>query len=144
MANGFQGLLRQRIFELLFAADPKSEEMLAASTKFHLSSFESLRSRVKKDCESTSWMEPFIGKYHCAELGPAAISKTGDRFYIAFESWGSELASESQSDGGRVMVLITPPWRGNLPFQPQSDTGSLLLNAGQEKYIFERQTAAQS
>ncbi|MGC2656685.1 MAG: serine hydrolase domain-containing protein, partial [Bryobacteraceae bacterium] len=51
MANAFHGLLRQRIFELLFAADPKSEEMLAASTKFHHSSFESLRSRVKADYE---------------------------------------------------------------------------------------------
>ncbi len=35
MANAFHGALRQRIFEILFGAERKSEQMVAAAARLH-------------------------------------------------------------------------------------------------------------
>jgi CubicO group peptidase (beta-lactamase class C family) len=139
IANAFLGVARQRIFEIVFGAEPKSDQMLSAAVKIHHDSAEGRRSRIKNDAASLSWIDEFIGEYRCPQLGPAQIQRDGDRFRIDFESWGSDLGSETQEDGARLIVLTSPPWIGaGLRFQTSSETGALILDAGQEKYTFQR------
>jgi hypothetical protein len=139
IANAFLGVARQRIFEIVFDAEPKSDQMLSAAVKIHHDSAEGRRSRIKNDAASLSWIDEFIGEYRCPQLGPAQIQRDGDGFRIDFESWGSDLGSEIQEDGARLIVLTSPPWSGaGLRFQTSNETGDLILDAGQEKYTFQR------
>jgi CubicO group peptidase (beta-lactamase class C family) len=138
IANAFLGALRQCLFEILFGAEPKSEQFVAAASKFHHDGAARTRDRIKLDSTSLSWIEEFIGDYRSQELGPARITRNGDQFWIQFESWGSMLASEIQPNGARLLALITPPWNGTMRLQTSPETGDLILDAGQDKYTFHR------
>jgi CubicO group peptidase (beta-lactamase class C family) len=139
IANAFLGVVRQRIFEILFGAERKSDQMLSAAVKIHHDGAKGKRSRIKTDAASLSWIDKFIGEYRSPQLGPARIQRDRDRFRIDFESWGSDLGSEVQDDGARLIVLTSPPWSGaGLRFQTDGETGALVLDAGQEKYTFQR------
>ncbi len=139
IANAFLSALRQRIFEILFGAEQKSEQMVLAASQTHLDEAERKRARIKTDPGSVAWIDAFTGEYQSHELGPARITRNGDQFNVEFESWGSTLGAEVQPNGARLMALTSPPWSGSLRFQSSLETGDLTLDAGQDKYTFQRQ-----
>ncbi len=138
VANAFTSTLRQRVFEILFGAEQKSEQMVAATCKSHDDEAAGRRDRVKTDFGSVAWIDQFVGEYRSRELGPARIMRKGDGFLVEFESWGSALGAEVQQNGARLIALTSPPWSGALRFQTASETGDLVLDAGQDKYTFQR------
>lgn len=139
VANAFLGALRQRIFELLFGAESKAEEMIVATVKARKDAHARTRERIKTDAISTSWIADWVGQYSSDQLGPATITDRGEGFHVQFESWGSSLGAEVQPTGARLIALTSPPWAGSLRLQTSPDTGDLILDAGQEKYTFKRQ-----
>ena len=138
VANAFLGALKQRIFEILFGAEPKAAEWVESIQKSHQEAAKGRRERVKTDTPSVRWIEEFVGVYRSDELGRAEITKNGDQFWVEFEAWRSELGSEVQANGARMLVLVSPPWSGSFQFQTNVATGELILDTGQYKYTFKR------
>lgn len=139
IANAFLAAVRQRVFEILFGAELKAEEMISAALKTKHDSAVRIRDRVKTDPASITWISEFVGRYESSDLGPASIAKTGDAYSVQFQSWGSALGTEAQRDGARLIALASPPWNGAFKFQTDAGTGDLILDAGQMKYKFQRQ-----
>ncbi len=48
------------------------------------------------------------------------------------------LGIEIQPNGARLLAFITPPWNGSPRLQTVAETGDLILDAGQDKYTFQR------
>ena len=140
VANTFLSLIRQRIFELLFGAEAKASQMLAAASKFKQEATDRLRHRIKIDPVSVAWLEEWVGSYRSGELGPARITKEDDQYWIQFEDWGSALGVEIEGNGDRLIALTSPPWSGTFRFQTSPENRTLLINASQDVYRFERST----
>lgn len=138
-ANAFTAAVRQRIFELVFDAPPTSQHMVSSAAKSVRHAVESRRKRVETGADATGWLERWTGAYHCKELGAARISRHGGGYRADFESWSSELGSETQRDGVKLIVLTSPPWSGSLRLQPSASGNELILDGAQTKYVFARQ-----
>ena len=95
-ANTFLGLVRRRILELLCGGEPKAQGMAVAASRFKRRAAEMLRERVRCDPAATAWLEEWTGDYWSEELGPARISREGERFRVQFESWGSAVGVETE------------------------------------------------
>jgi CubicO group peptidase (beta-lactamase class C family) len=137
-ANSFTLALHQRLLELLFDAESKADAMIAATATSLAKALERTRQRVKTDPAEIAWIDNLIDSYECEELGPARISKAEGGYRIDFESWSSDLGAEEQSSDSRQIVLVSPPWRGDLRIQVSDDTNALTLDGGQTKYKFMR------
>jgi CubicO group peptidase (beta-lactamase class C family) len=138
LANALLSAIQAKIFELAFGGAATAEPAIAALAKSEAQRLAALHERVKADTSSTAWIESLAGGYECPELGPAQISRRGEGWWVEFESWGSRLGAEVQSDGARLLMLLSPPWSGALSLQVQGDGGKLVLDGGQNLYVFER------
>ena len=136
-ANTFMAAVKQRIFELLFAAKPIAEQMIASSAQAARAAVESKRKRITTDAAATAWLATFAGEYRSKELGPARIEPSANGYRAQFESLSSALGVETQPDGGKLVVLIDPPFSG-LRLQPSADGRELVHDAAQTKYAFVR------
>lgn len=141
LANAFLTALRQKIFELLFDATPKSGQMISGAATAQDAAVINTCSRVQTDPGSVAWLEHQMGEYHCDELGEATITSNEGAYWIQFEAWGSALGTETQSDGRQLAVLTSPPWIG-LKFQVEEEGRELHLDGGQNKYVFRKYPTA--
>ena len=139
LANAFLAAVKQRIFELLFAAPPTAEQMIASIAKAASALVESKRKRIATDAAAAAWLATFAGEYRSKELGPARIGPSASGYRAQFESLTSALGVETQPDGGKLLVLIDPPFSG-LRLQPSADGRELIQDAAQTKYAFVRVT----
>jgi CubicO group peptidase (beta-lactamase class C family) len=137
-ANACTAAVRQRIFELVFAAPSTSGQMVSSTAKSIGLAVESRRKRVETDAGATAWLQLWIGEYRSNQLGGARISHTGTGYRADFDSWGSELGAETQRDGAKLIVLTSPPWSGALRLQPAASGNELVLDGAQTKYVFRR------
>ena len=137
-ANTFLGLVRQRIFEFLCGREPKAQEMVEAASTFKRRAAEIRRERVQCDPAATAWLEEWTGDYWSEELGPARISREGERFRVQFESWGSALGAETEARCERAVVLTSPPWSGTLRLQMAAAGQAFLIHSSETAYRFER------
>ena len=136
-ANSFLLAVNQRLYELLLGAESKAESIAAAAASSLNESMRRTQARVKTSSPETAWIANFVGQYRCEELGPAEIFKCGTGYRIQFESWTSDLGAEEQSSRSRQIVLTSPPWIG-VRLQVSDSSGSLILDGGQTKYTFMR------
>jgi CubicO group peptidase (beta-lactamase class C family) len=141
LANGLLSAIQAKIFELVFGGAATAELAIYAMAKSETQRLAALHERVKTDISSTAWIEALAGDYQCPELGPARIARQGESWWVEFESWGSRLGAEAQSDGARLLMLLSPPWSGTLSLQVQDDGAKLVLDGGQNQYVFERKSA---
>jgi CubicO group peptidase (beta-lactamase class C family) len=139
LANAFLAAVKQRIFELLFAAPPTAEQMIASIAKAASALVESKRKRIATDAAAAAWLATFAGEYRSKELGPARIEPSASGYRAQFESLTSALGVETQPNGGKLLVLIDPPFSG-LRLQPSADGRELIHDAAQTKYAFVRVT----
>jgi CubicO group peptidase (beta-lactamase class C family) len=137
-ANLFLLTIHQRLLELLFGASSKAEAMVEGAATALKKSQERTRQRVRTNGASTAWLEAYVGRFACDELGPAEIRRNGDNFQIKFESWSSDLGVEEQSRDSRQIVLTSAPWAGSVRFQLSDNTDALILDGGQTRYKFSR------
>ncbi len=135
-ANFFLGAVRQKVFEILFGATPKAEEMIADAIVSRDDKVAKMRARVSTDAPAIALLEATVGGYASQELGPARIENRNGEYRIEFESWGSALAVEAEANGDQLLVITSPPLSGALRFQVAPDRQALILDAGQMKYTF--------
>ena len=110
------------MLELVFAAPPMSEQMFASAASSMSLVVESKKRDVQTDADATAWLREWVGDYRCKELGAARIRQSTAGYRADFESWGSELGVETQRDGGKRIVLTSPPWSGSLRLQGRAET----------------------
>jgi CubicO group peptidase (beta-lactamase class C family) len=136
-ANFLLMAIRQKIFELIFGAEPKAEKIVQSAletTKNHLAS---LHKRVNTDAASVAWIEALLGTYRNEVLGSAQIKKNGESYLMQLDEWSTVLGSEIQPGGDRLLRFLSPPWRGNMKMLVTPD-GQLVLDAAQQKYTFNK------
>ena len=138
VANAFLAAVKQRIFELLFDAPATAEQMIASTAKTLKQFVASRRERILTDADAVALLRDWVGAFRSRELGLALISATPNGYRIDFESWGSDLGVEAQAEGGRLIVLTSPPWSGNLRLRPGAGGNEQILDAAQTVYTFER------
>ena len=138
-ANAFVMAVRQKLFELLYGAPQKAQQMVDSAVKLMADGLALLREKVTADAEGIAWAGDVVGRYHCAELGSAEISMQGARCFIQFEEWGGGLGFEEQPGGDRLLRVLSPPWRGALRLLVQAGGKELILDQAQNKYLFVRQ-----
>jgi len=136
-ANRFTASVRQKVFELMFGAEPKAEKTIAAAVKLRQEGVALLQKRVTNAAE---WADEVLGRYECPELGSAEITRRDAGLWMQFDEWGSGLGFEVEPGGDRLLRLLDPPWRGALKLLVEGD--KLSLDGGQRKYVFERATAS--
>ncbi len=141
-ANLFLAAVGQKLLEILFGAENKSEAMVTSAKKATDDGVERIRQRVKTAPEAIAWVGDFTGRYVSKELGPAYISKSGEGFRIEFESWSSDLGVEEQTSKSRQIVLTSAPWMGMIKLQLTDDPNKLVLDGGQARYEFVRVASA--
>ena len=141
-AGSFLRAVRQKIFELVFGAEPMAEETIAESVARTRDEIAQRQRSIKMDPASAGWINELTGRYVCDGLGSATLARRGDGFWIQFYDSGSAVASEIQPNGYRILRLISPPWRGSLGLLVNLEAKTLTLDAGHIKYVFERQPPA--
>jgi hypothetical protein len=139
VANVFLLAVRQKLFELLFGAEPKSGKTLESMVRARQEGRELLRKKTTVDPESMTWVHELVGRYHCPELGPAEIMRRDDGFWVQFQEWDSRLGSEIQPGGDRLLRLLNPPWSGTIKFLVDGGGEKISIDGGQRKYVFSRQ-----
>jgi len=132
-ANSFTAGVRDKVFELMFGAEPKAEKTIAAAVKLRQESVAILQKKSKPDA---AWVQDVLGQYECAELGSAEITRRDNGFWVQFDEWGSWIGFEAEEAGDRVVRLLNPPWRGALKLLVEGD--NLSLDGGQRKYLFQK------
>ena len=85
-----------------------------------------------------AWVDELAGQYECPALGRCEISRRGDGYWIQFAEWGGELGSEIEPGGGRLLRILSPPWRGGLKLVANTDGRTLTVDGGQSKYVFQK------
>jgi len=128
--------IRQKIFEIVFGAEPKAEETVQAALKKRAWTAK-VNSWVTTDPESMTWIDTLLGTYRSEELGSALIIKQEGHYWVQFDEWTSALGSEISPDGVRLLYQTTPPWCGKKILI--SGSGELVMDFGQCKYVFRRQ-----
>jgi len=137
-ANLFLAAARQKVFELLFDAQPKAEKMIAGASQSEREAVAGRMARVKTDATSLARLEKVVGEYESRELGPLVVRRRDGQYRGEFESWGSALGVEEQPNGGFLAVLTGPPWVGGVRLQVVDDGQALVLDGGQNMYTFDR------
>jgi hypothetical protein len=130
-ASNFVLAVREKIFELMFGAEAKAERTIAAMARLIAEGVELLHKKVSTDPASMGWVDQLVGRYRCAELGSAEITKREGGFWIQFEEWGGLLGAEIQPGGDRLLRLVSPPWRGTLKMLVDTENSTLSLDGGQ-------------
>ena len=137
-ANGFVAAIRQKIFQIVFGAEPKAEQSVASWVKLRDDGVALLQQKVATNPDKLAWMEPLVGTYRSDELGSATLSRREDGYWMEFDEWGTRVGGEIEAGGDRLLRLLDPPWRGTLKLLAATDNGSLILDQAQNKYIFRR------
>lgn len=137
-ANLFLAAAREKVFELLFDAPAKAEKMIVAAAQSEREAVAGRLARVKTDATSLARLEKIVGEYESRELGPLAVRRNDGEYRAEFESWSSTLGVEEQPNAGFLVVLTGPPWVGGVRLQVVDDGRALVLDGGQNVYMFER------
>ena len=133
-ATEFLAGIRLKIYEMIFGAEPRAEEIVNTAKMAKEDFLARLQTRVKTDAESTAWIEGILGTYRSADLGGARISRNDHGYRVDFDEWSSDVAAEIQIGGDRLLRLISPPWAGTMKMLVRE--GELVLDAAQMKYVF--------
>lgn len=86
-----------------------------------------------------SWIAPLLGVYRNEALGRLAVRAQGEGYVVDVGEWQSEVARHDEA-GQSTLVLVGPPF-ARLKLQVRG--GDLLLDAGQQKYVFRRDSLAE-
>ena len=119
-------------------AATKAEQMIATGTRLRREGTEALSKRVSLDPAALEWIAELLGTYECAELGRLTISRHGGGYWAQFDEWGSEIGGEIQPGGDRLLLLVSPPWRGVMQLLVDVEGRRLVLDRGQQLYHFRR------
>jgi CubicO group peptidase (beta-lactamase class C family) len=141
-ANGLRAAFQKRVLEILFDGKPEAAarlEFAEAQMKEEMAKF-----AAKLSAEpDPSWTQSLAGTYVDASLGQVVLSADGKRGLFDAGEWKSSFGKLTEEDGTVKIVLLDPAWLG-FDFRPETKDGrrSLVLEAPQQKYVFEETSPA--
>jgi CubicO group peptidase (beta-lactamase class C family) len=130
-AGAFLNAVRRRFFETLFDAKDEAASTLEYALEKKKKVFDAEFGKLESPPEP-AFMTKLAGTWENAQLG--RITLKGD--VLETDEWKSKVARRKEADGGDKIVLVDPPWVG-FDFIVAKD-GTLVLDLGQEKYVFKR------
>ncbi len=133
-ANTFTGVVERKLIELLLSGRDEAAQALEYTAKRQADVIAEELAKIT-DPPDSAWVTPVLGAYRNDALGTLSVAKKGEKVMIDAGEWQGRAAAYT-SGGATILMLVTPPIAG-LPFMPQED-GSLLLDVGQQKYLFNR------
>ena len=137
VTNAFLHATKQKFLELTFDAPKKSDEELNFAFNAQKAWRAEINSHIKTDKESMAWIKRWQGNFHNETLGTVTIrQKRNGKWMLDCGEWQSDVATLIESNGKHNIILITPPYF--FTFQPHENSDSLILDANQQKYQFER------
>ena len=132
-ASPFTSVVQRRLLELVFEGEEKAEKALAHHLKRRNDRID--RELAKLDfTPEPAWISPLLGVYENESLGFLEVRRQGNRYLADVGEWQSEVARYNHA-GQSTLVLLGPPVAA---LQLQVRDQSLLLEAGQQKYVFRR------
>lgn len=136
-ANAFTDAIKQRLLELLFDAESKSDKQVQFFVKLREDGQKIDKERISLKPKDTQWINEFVGEYKNHDLGLITIQKMGRKFEFVTSRWTSEIASYQEKNGDKLLSLISAPWQGGFKFQVwHAPEKKLIFDAGQVKYEF--------
>lgn len=138
--NDFMTAIGQKIRELLFDADKKSDELVSMAVRSRKAAIEALSKQVSTDADAQTCIADFAGTYLNDDLGHVEIKHKADSYIVQAGAWSSALGVETREDGRRQLALTSAPWGGGLRLQVEDDGNTLICTQGQQRYAFHRQS----
>ncbi len=137
-ANAFRAVLSRKLLELVFDGKNLSADKLRYATTVRAKALEQINHKLIASADAT-WAAPFAKRYHNQALGEVSIHTDGKIALFDAGEWKSEIKQLREADGTLKLSLTDPPWAGGIELVPKASSGhmSLILDAGQEKYVFE-------
>jgi CubicO group peptidase (beta-lactamase class C family) len=133
-AGAFAGVVKQKLVELVFQSEEKADKALAYYVRRRNDRISKELAKIDSILEP-AWMEPLLGDYQNEALGNLTLRREGNGYLVDVGEWKSEIARYTNAQQS-TLILVGPPLAG-LQLQP-NDERTLLLEAGQQKYIFRR------
>ena len=138
-ADALNSVVRRKLLELVFDIDKEADKVLAYHVQRRDEKIGKELAKITLPPES-AWITPLVGAYENEALGGLIVRQQGNGYVVDVGEWNSEVAKYSEA-GQSTLVLVSPPV-ARLQLQVQDD-GNLLLDAGQQKYVFKRKGHAQ-
>jgi CubicO group peptidase (beta-lactamase class C family) len=133
-AHAFAGAIQQKLLELVFDIGGKADQALLHYLKRREERIGKELARLDFTPEP-AWISPLLGVYENESLGFLALRRQGNRYLVDVGEWQSEVARYTHA-GQSTLMLVGPPVAA-LQLQVK-DEGNLVLEAGQQKYVFRR------
>ena len=133
-ARLFTSLIERKLRELVFQMPGATDSLLAYYVKRRDRKISEELAKVTVPPER-DWIAPLLGAYENNALGSLILRRQRNEYLADVGEWKSEIARYTEA-GQSVLILFGPPAAG-LKLQPEDD-GSLLLDVGQQRYVFKR------
>jgi CubicO group peptidase (beta-lactamase class C family) len=138
-AHDFAGAVQRRLLELVLGIDEEAGKQLAYRVKRRDERIARELARITQPPEH-AWIAPLVGEYENDDLGRLTLRPQGTSYRVDVGEWQSRVAEYTRA-GQSTLLLVDPPAAG-LKLQARA-AGGLLLDAGQQKYVFRRTGPAQ-
>ena len=129
--NGFTAVIERRLLELVLGAEAKASKRLEFIRSQREKNVKIALSKIASS-NSAKWFAPYIGDYENEALGSLSIRKKGRRHILDVGEWKSEVVRYKEANQSLLMLTDAPV--ASLPFQTVD--GNLLLDVGQQQYLF--------
>lgn len=133
-ANAFTSVVQLELLELVFDIEKKADKALAQHLGRRDEKIRRELARIDLSPEP-AWIAPLLGAYQNEALGTLIVRRQGNGYVVDVGEWKSEVAKYTKA-GQSTLMLAGPPV-ATLQLQVKDD-GSLLLDNGQQKYVFKR------
>ncbi|AKU95282.1 Beta-lactamase [Labilithrix luteola] len=137
-ANTYRRVLRRKLVELLFDANPEAEPLLRFALEQGKKSLAGDLALVERR-PSAAFFTSLAGTWSSPELGTITIRRDakGTAILDAGE-WNTAFGEKTEKDGGKKLYMLDPPWLGETLVVGSSGEPTLTLESGQEKHVFRR------
>ncbi|MBP9777663.1 MAG: beta-lactamase family protein [Rickettsiaceae bacterium] len=136
--HSFNNIIKQKFLELTFGAKVCSMEMLHSAIKISEESCKKQSETIAPDLKDIESVASILGSYYNTKLGHIKLYSVDSQYEMEFGGLKMQVGSKTEADGQKILVNTSPPVTGGLKFQIERDGSELVLDSGQEKYIFAR------
>lgn len=138
-AHAYINILQQKLMELLYDAEKKSEELSAYLLRRDDEWLKKAHERIKTKPADIAWIKEYVGAYHNSELGTVEVKMSKTDLIVDVGRWSSTVGSTVEQAGDKLIALTGAPWSGSLEFMVSRNPKKLILNFGQHQYEFHEQ-----
>jgi len=135
------GLMRRRLLEVLFDGEPLAAQELVATAARLDAAAAAVHRGLRLPADGIA--RDLVGDYRNPELGPMQVRREGERTFVDFGEWRSEVGTRQEAGGAASLVTVAPGAEGYEFIVEASPTGPrLVLLEAQHRYVFEQDRRA--